>query len=384
VSGSVEVFAYSGTLKVEGSLTGDVGPLGAYSGATLELSNGTSHEVSLVGPSANLTLDSPASFTGSIQEIVAGDIIDLVGIKASSATYNGSTLTVDETNGQQLIYNVSGSLAGDIVKVASDNKGGTDVYWMLTPPVDNPDRTHVQAGATVTASAPGVLANDSDPIQGDHLFVSAVGGQAANVGHALAGDYGSLTLNADGSFIYTETGSLPASGVGLDVFSYTDSTGQGGTASSTLTVVATAASAGSYTAVPAGGAAGAANGRSAVLDGGAGSATLTAGTGKADVLIGGPGDTLNGASSGKDTFAFAGDFGQNTINNYMGTTKSSYDVIQLPRSDFGTDVAALLHDAKQVGGNTVITDPHNSADTITLTGIQLTSLHFDAHHFLLA
>ena len=38
----------------------------------------------------------------------------------------------------------------------------------------------------------------------------------------------------------------------------------------------------------------------------------------------------------------------------------------------------------QVGSNTVITDPHNSADTITLTGVSLSSLHFDASHFLLA
>jgi VCBS repeat-containing protein len=92
------------------------------------------------------------------------------------------------------------------------------------------------------AAAHGVLANDTDPIAGDTLHVSAVNGQAANVAHTIAGTFGSLTLNADGSYTYTASSSaaLPASGVGQDVFTYTASTGQGGTADSTLTVNVTA------------------------------------------------------------------------------------------------------------------------------------------------
>jgi Bacterial Ig-like domain/RTX calcium-binding nonapeptide repeat (4 copies) len=43
-------------------------------------------------------------------------------------------LTVNETNGQQLIYNdVSGNVAGDTVAVASDNSGGALVYWVDAP-----------------------------------------------------------------------------------------------------------------------------------------------------------------------------------------------------------------------------------------------------------
>ena len=47
--------------------------------------------------------------------------------------------------------------------------------------------------------------------------------------------------------------------------------------------------------------------------------------------------------------------------------------------------AALAHDATQAPGShdTVITDPINH-DTITLVGVSLSSLHFDASHFLLA
>ena len=100
------------------------------SNATLELSNGSATGRFSTGSLGTLKLDAPTAFTGSIYDIVVGDTIDLAGITASSATYSGSTLTINETNGQHLTYNnVSGSVAGDIVTVASDNNGGTLVYW---------------------------------------------------------------------------------------------------------------------------------------------------------------------------------------------------------------------------------------------------------------
>jgi VCBS repeat-containing protein len=46
------------------------------------------------------------------------------------------------------------------------------------------------------------LSNDNDVDTGDTKTVSAVAGVAGNVGSALAGTYGSLTLNADGSYSY--------------------------------------------------------------------------------------------------------------------------------------------------------------------------------------
>jgi hypothetical protein len=86
------------------------------------------------GNSATLKLDAPAAFTAAIEQVVVGDAIDLAGITANSATYSGPTLTINETNGQKLIYNnVSGSLAGYAVTVASDNNGGTLVYWGAAP-----------------------------------------------------------------------------------------------------------------------------------------------------------------------------------------------------------------------------------------------------------
>ena len=163
------------------------------------------------------------------------------------------------------------------------------------------------------------------------------------------------------------------------MFNYTASTGPGGTASNTLTVTVVAAgltyvgpTAGSSTITGP-------SGKSPVLDGGAGHLTLVA-TNGATVLIGGPGDTLTGGK-GADTYVFMGDFGNNKIMNY----NSAKDVIELSKADFGTNPAALAQDATQAPGrpDTVITDPINH-DKITLAGVSLSSLHFDASHFLLA
>jgi Ca2+-binding RTX toxin-like protein len=94
------------------------------------------------------------------------------------------------------------------------------------------------------------------------------------------------------------------------------------------------------------------------------------------VLIGGPGDTLTGGK-GADTYVFTGQFGQNTINNY----NANKDIIELDQSQF-SGLTAVQKATQQVGANTVITD--NAGDTITLIGVKLSQLHFDASHFLLA
>ncbi len=57
--------------------------------------------------------------------------------------------------------------------------------------------------------AGNVLANDFDA-DNDTLSVASVTGQATNVGNSVSGDYGTLVLNADGSYIYTLDSSNPA------------------------------------------------------------------------------------------------------------------------------------------------------------------------------
>jgi hypothetical protein len=108
--------------------------------------------------------------------------------------------------------------AGLITATYFDSSGG---YGFLADPnpTATPDRANVIFSQTLSVDAAhGVLANDI----GSSLSVTTVNGQAANVGQAIAGTYGTLTLNADGSYSYSATGQAPThSGVGLDVFTYT-------------------------------------------------------------------------------------------------------------------------------------------------------------------
>jgi VCBS repeat-containing protein len=97
------------------------------------------------------------------------------------------------------------------------------------------------AGATATGTAgtsgTGALAGDSDP-HGETLSVSAVDG--GTVGSSVTGNYGHLTLNADGSYTYVAdivpalAGLRPGSPV-FDVFQFTVSDTDGASAATKLT-----------------------------------------------------------------------------------------------------------------------------------------------------
>ena len=148
--------------------------------------------------------------------------------------------------------NFSGSNTVTVVDLATNTMdatiavGSAPEYLSISggqPVIAAPDRAHVDLHHTLSVNAAhGVLANDIDPLLNDALTVSAVNGQSTNVGHALAGAYGTLTLNADGSYNYVATHNehkLPESGVGLDTFTYTAKDGAGVTATTTLTIVVT-------------------------------------------------------------------------------------------------------------------------------------------------
>lgn len=90
-------------------------------------------------------------------------------------------------------------------------------------PTATADAYSVVAGTTLSAAAPGVLANDSDP-DGDPLFATLVGDVSSGV----------LALGSDGGFTYT-----PDPGyTGGDAFTYeaTDGSLSSGVATATLTV----------------------------------------------------------------------------------------------------------------------------------------------------
>jgi VCBS repeat-containing protein len=251
----------------------------------------------------------------------------------------------------------------------------SEIIFPTALPVVMADRNHVSTphGKVTADSAHGVLANDTEPVPGYTLSVSAVSGLSGNVGHSVAGEFGKLTLNADGSYSYVDTakpGDLPHKGVGEDVFTYTASDGHGGTSDSTLTIVVTRPHQ-EYTLGTPGQTLTNGNGP-AVLDGALGDQTLIAGKSHA-VLIGGPNDTLIAGHS-PDNFVFGPtNFGANTIKNF----NVQNDTIQIDHTLFANFAAVQSH-AAQMGTDTVITS--DAANTITLEGIALSHLH--AHDFL--
>ncbi|MGD8119267.1 Ig-like domain-containing protein, partial [Vibrio sp. TRT 29B02] len=94
----------------------------------------------------------------------------------------------------------------------------------------------------------GLLKNDSD-IDGDKLEVigirtgaeSATNSESGIVGSELAGSFGTLTVNADGSYKYVADNaeSLKVGETVSETFTYTISDGQGGTDTATLTITVT-------------------------------------------------------------------------------------------------------------------------------------------------
>jgi VCBS repeat-containing protein len=88
-----------------------------------------------------------------------------------------------------------------------------------------------------------VLSNDAGAIAGDVLSVTAVNGSAAGVGNAVAGTYGTLRLNPDGSYSYQlADGQANVDGLSFgqtvtDTFAYTATDSFGTSTSSTLNIV---------------------------------------------------------------------------------------------------------------------------------------------------
>ena len=207
-------------LEVQGSLAGDQGTFTIDGSASLELSNGGAAPVIFDGGSATLNLDAPAAFTGAIEEVVVGDAIDLAGITASSATYSGATLTINETNGHQLIYSVSGSLTGYAVTVASDNNGGTLVYWGAAPAATS---QYWITGASGDRSDAADWESGSVPTSTDGAVITNTSGVTVN------GTAAAYSLTLDGSYL-TVSGTLTL-GTSLTVDDYARLTLSGGTLS---------------------------------------------------------------------------------------------------------------------------------------------------------
>ncbi len=221
---------------------------------TLSVSNGASANDSTPDTSGEHTGDVLLNDTG-------GDGSDLI-----VSAINGGSLgsPVDGTYGQLTLYS-NGSYSYSANKDAANELDASDietdtftytvsdgsdtatatititVAGVNDAPVGAADTGSVNEDKQLTVSAgSGVLANDTDTDDNASLTVSAVQGQSSNINSNVTGTYGTLNLDADGSYTYIADQSaadgLAATATATDTFAYTVSDG---TATSTVNLVIT-------------------------------------------------------------------------------------------------------------------------------------------------
>lgn len=150
------------------------------------------------------------------------------------------TYTVTDASGQTSTTTLSLTINGtnDAVTATPDARSTTED----APPISG----NVVAGAGVLDGMPGDVADtdiDNDPltVQGVQAGTTA-GTLSTGVGTVVMGNYGSLQLNASGSYTYTQgpaTQALTQGQVVTDVFSYTVTDSRGATATTMLTITIT-------------------------------------------------------------------------------------------------------------------------------------------------
>ncbi len=121
---------------------------------------------------------------------------------------------------------IEGQIYNDTFPVTSTDGTASYVTVSITGTNDEPtlvaDVASVVQGATVTGN---VLSNDTDP---DGAALTVTSANQAALGQTLQGLYGTLTLNADGTYSYAASNAAPAGAPVTDTFTYTASDHHGG------------------------------------------------------------------------------------------------------------------------------------------------------------
>jgi VCBS repeat-containing protein len=208
--------------------------------------------------------DTGETSTLVVSSILAGTSGTATALSEGTASVNGTygTLTIHSNGTYSYTPNNAaaealpqGSPATDLFTYTAKDVHGATATSTLTfnitgqndAPVAVADVAAVTEDSESNPVSGNVLTNDTDVDTGDSHSVTAVNGSSSNVGQNVCGTYGTLHLNADGSYTYTLDNSKPsvqalADGQQVtDVFTYTNSDNHGGSNSSTLTVTVTGA-----------------------------------------------------------------------------------------------------------------------------------------------
>ncbi|HMK01227.1 MAG TPA: hypothetical protein VK552_18070, partial [Reyranella sp.] len=120
------IAAAGGNLLLYGRVMG-AGTLAATTGSTLTLQAAVGADQTLAfSPNARAVLDDARAFDGTITGFGAGDVLNIAGTTATSATWSNGMLTLATAFGA-IQLNVSGSYASNGFTVQADGLGGTNV-----------------------------------------------------------------------------------------------------------------------------------------------------------------------------------------------------------------------------------------------------------------
>ena len=162
---------------------------------------------------------------------------------ALAGTYGSLTINANDTysyaanNTAAINAAAAGSKPVDTFTYTVSDGQGSTTNETLSFTIDRPPTVATHNVSVVESASTGtVLAGDTDP-DGDAVTVTALSG--GTVGTALAGTYGSLTINANDTYSYAanNTAAINAAAAGskpVDTFTYTVSDGQGSTTNETL------------------------------------------------------------------------------------------------------------------------------------------------------
>ncbi|WP_445400290.1 DUF4347 domain-containing protein [Zobellella sp. An-6] len=206
---------FGGLVVTVGNLSDGTAERLGVDGSDITLTNGTSGTTSGNGLSYSVAVsDGTATLTFSGGSLSTEDLQDLV----EGMTYSNSSEDPGTTSRVVTITSLtdSGGTANGGADTAALALASTVTVVAVNdaPLAVDDSATAIEAGGTANGSAGSnasgnVLSNDSDVDGGDSKTVSAVrtgaesgSGDSGTIGAALIGQYGSLTLNADGSYSY--------------------------------------------------------------------------------------------------------------------------------------------------------------------------------------
>jgi len=134
LTNSGEIVASGGTLTLDNAIKGTGGvEIGAKATLVLDASTASGAPATFEGAGATLTLETPASFAGTVGGIGLDDTFHLVGITANAASVNGSDQLVVTENGTVVdTLQLSGTNSGFYFLPVAVT-GGTDIVSLPIP-----------------------------------------------------------------------------------------------------------------------------------------------------------------------------------------------------------------------------------------------------------